>query len=318
MPFKLNLLHHSHSGRLRGHEHTSYVPLLFLLALTGWVLVSYTAANAASPGPEAGSIGISGQVPAKPPTTAATILKPIDGQRFTESPIEVSGTCPASTLVELYKNDIFAGSTICSADGKYSLSVDLLIGQNILIARVYDSLNQPGPDSKAVTVFYDALPPQANPLFPLSFGADQLILNTDAVFRGTFPNQEMTMPVNIIGGTPPYALNIQWGDGTNKVISRNDNDTFRVAHTYKKAGVYQITLQATDANERVAFLTVAAIINGQPAGKTTTTTTPTTEQNLLIALWPLYLALIVAFTSFWLGERREKHILAKRGLLLQA
>jgi hypothetical protein len=314
-----NLSHHHHSGRLKPHEHTSYLPLGILLLVVGLALTGYTAL-AATPydGPEAGSIGITGIMPGKPPTVAASIQTPTDGQRFSETPITVTGTCPQDTLVELFKNDIFAGSTTCTERGTYSLQIDLMNGQNILIARVYDALNQPGPDSNPIVVIYDGLPPQADPLNSLEFGGAQLLLNTDAVFRGIFPDKEMAVPIDILGGTPPYAINVQWGDSNNKVIPRNDNVTFNATHVYAKPGTYQISLQASDAAGRVAFLTVAAIVNGQPpinaTGATNTSNNVITTQ--LLALWPLYAIAVTSVVSFWVGERREKQILAKHGMLI--
>lgn len=306
----LKLSHRSHSGRLRPHEHTSYLPLGMLLLVVGMTLAVCTV-SAASPGPEAGSIGLTGAMPGKPPTQGATIDSPTTGQRFSETPVTVSGTCPKGTLVELFKNDIFAGSVPCNENGTYSIDIDLLIGSNALVARVYDDLNQPGPDSNVVTVFYDALPFQASPISSLDFGAMPLILNTDAVFRGIFPNKEFTIPITVIGGTPPYAVNVQWGDTSNKVVPRNDNQTFRVEHTYKKAGVFQITLQATDSQGRVAFLTVAAIVNGQPT--VIPAATDKSPANKLLALWPLFVSLVAIVFGFWLGEQREKRLLTARG-----
>jgi hypothetical protein len=307
--------------RLRSHEHTSYLPLAILLLIVSFPLTVFTS-YAATPytGPEAGSIGLTGTVPADPPTVAAVIQSPAIGQRFSISPVKVSGTCPKDTLVEIFKNDIFAGSTPCTDAGTFSLDVDLLIGQNVLIARVYDALNQPGPDSNAVTVFYDAVPPQGSPLTPLNLGGAQIILNTDAVFRGVFPGKELVVPIDIVGGTPPYAINIQWGDGTNKVVPRGDNATFRVAHTYQKPGVYQMSIQATDSGGRVAFLTVAVIVNGQPSVTASgSTSAPSAGMiNKLLILWPLYVASVAVLVSFWLGERREKQLLKDRGLLLSS
>lgn len=311
---RLKISHHSHSCKLRPHEHTSYIPLGVLLLITGLGLLVYTT-NATSPGPEAGSVGLTGTMPGTPPKVAAIIKTPVDGQRFSNSPVTLSGSCPANTLVELFKNDIFAGSAPCSESGVFSVEIDLLNGQNLIIARVYDALNQPGPDSNIVTIFYDALPTQADALSTLDFGNAQLLLNTDAVFRGAFPNKEMSIPVEIIGGTPPFAVNIQWGDSNNKVISRNNNVSFNVSHTYQKAGTYQITIQASDALGRVAFLTVASIINGQPdidASKSV----PLTEVNRLLVMWPLYVSGVAILISFWIGEYREKRILIKRGLLV--
>lgn len=307
--------HRQHSGRLRPHEHTSYLSLSLLLLVVGVPLTSFTA-YALSPGPESSSIGLTGSVPGKPPTIAATIKSPTNQQRFSTSPVTVSGTCTPKTLVELYKNDIFAGSTVCGDSGTYALDVDLLIGQNLLIARVYDALNQAGPDSNAVTVFYDALPPQAGAMTTLDFGGAQLVLNTDAVFRGVFPEQALIVPIDIIGGTPPFAVNIQWGDSTNKVVPRSDNIGFTSSHAFSKPGVYQIGLQASDAMGRVGFLSVAAIVNGQPAASPTIAAPTSATTSRLLALWPLYTSSVAVVASFWMGERREKTILKHRGVLL--
>lgn len=310
--FKLS--HHKHSGKLKSHEYTSYLSLGVLLLIVGLALIAYTA-NAATPydGPESGSIGLTGTMPADPPTVAATIDTPKDGKRFAETPVTISGTCPDNTLVEIFKNDIFAGSMPC-VDKKYSLDIDLLIGKNEIIARVYDALNQPGPDSNAIIIYYDALPAQTDPLSPISFSGEQLLLNTDAAFRGVFPDQELKIPIDIIGGIPPYAVNIQWGDSNNKVVSRNDNNTFKVGHTYLKAGTYQISIQASDAEGRVAFLTVASIVNGQP-NIATNTSNISDATNKLLVLWPLYAGAVAVVISFFIGEWREKRMLAKHGLL---
>lgn len=308
----LKLSQHVHSGRLRPHEHTSYISLIFMLIVVGVALTAYTV-YAATPydGPEAGSIGITGTMPGKAPVVAATIDSPVDQNHTTTTPVSVGGTCPADTLVEIYKNSIFAGSTPCTGAGSYLLDIDLLVGKNELIARDYNALNQVGPDSNKVTVFYDALPIQTGPITSLNFGGSQLLLNTDAVFRGVFPDQDMSMPIDILGGNPPYALNIQWGDASNKVVPRNDNSSFTTSHKYTKAGNYQISLQATDAAGRVAFLTVAAIVNGQP----NVTSITTASSDKLQVLWPLYVGAIGVVISFWLGEKREKRILRTRGLL---
>ena len=305
----LKLSHNGHSGRLRPHEFTSYLPLAILLVIVGLALTVYSV-SAASPPPEEGSVGLTGIVPGPPPVTAAHITSPRNQQHFGSSPITVTGTCPTNTVVELYKSDIFTGSTVCSDKGTFSLQIDLLFGKNILIARVYDALNQAGPDSASVTVFYDALPAQAGPLSSLDFLGAQLLLKTDAVYRGLFPQKEFAIPLEILGGTPPYAVNVQWGDASNKVVPRPDNETFRVDHVYEKPGTYQIAVQATDSVNRLAVLSVAAIVNGQPT-LVGSAAGGGGAPNQLLLLWPVYTAAAGILISFWLGERREKHLLSK-------
>jgi hypothetical protein len=241
------------------------------------------------------------------------LTQPSPGQRFSEGPITVSGTCPAGTLVEIYKNDIFAGSTVCSSNGIFAVQIDLLFGNNVLTARIYDALNQAGPESNSITVIYDLLPPQGASFLPIAFGGSQLLINTDSVFRGAFPGKQLTMPLTPIGGTPPFAFNVQWGDGNNQVVSRNNNEVFSAAHVFTKPGTYQVSVQATDAQGRVAFLTVAAIVNGEPnAAGASSLSSSDGLGNGLLALWPLYVSLVAVVLSFWFGELREKRILARR------
>src|SRR5690349_9842192 len=130
----LKLLHHDHSGKLRSHENTSYIPLGILMLIVGFALAVYSV-EAASPPPQSESIGITGTMPGTPPAQAAVITKPTNGQHFSNTPITISGTCPKGTLVEVFKNDIFSGSTFCTDQNTFSMEMDLLYGSNKLVVR---------------------------------------------------------------------------------------------------------------------------------------------------------------------------------------
>jgi hypothetical protein len=306
----LKLSHHKHSGRLRPHEHTSYVPLALIVLITGVILLTFSRSSvlADHPPPQSASVSLTGTMPEAPPKTGAVITLPTDQKHFSTSPVTVSGTCPDNTLIEIYKNNIFAGSTPCSG-GTFAVDVDMLYGQNTLTAQVYDVLNQAGPVSSPVTVFYDVAPPSSAALNLLNFSGSQLLLESNPVYRGSFPGQTLNVPITILGGVGPYAVNVEWGDTTNKVLPHADNTVFNATHVYQKAGVYKITLQASDSAQQVAFLTVAAIINGQPSVLGTTTPSSTKPVNKLLVLWPLYAIIATMVLSFWVGERREKHML---------
>lgn len=309
----LKIIEHQHTGRLRPHEHTSYVFLALLVVVVGVFLAVFSVSTfAADPPPQAGSVGLTGTLPAKPPKVAATITSPKSQQHFGSSPITVSGTCPSATLVEIYKNNIFAGSTPCGNDGNFSVSIDLLYGPNSLTAQVYDVLNQAGPTSDPVDIFYDATAPQAGGLSFLNFSGSQLVLNSSGIYRGAFPGQTLNVPITIIGGLGPYAVNVEWGDSSNKIIPRSDNSVFNASHIYKKPGTYRITIEATDSQQQVAFLTVAAIINGTPGAISTINISSVSKSptNKLLVLWPAYAMVATFVASFWMGERREKRILA--------
>ena len=123
---KIKILHHSHSGRLRPHEYTSY-PLLALLLLVVGMALTVSSVFALDPPPQSGSIGLTGAMPGPAPTVAATINSPSNNQHFSTSPVTITGVCPKTTLVELYKNDIFAGSGACSDSGTFAFDIDLLM-----------------------------------------------------------------------------------------------------------------------------------------------------------------------------------------------
>ncbi|MCA1807622.1 MAG: hypothetical protein LC687_07225 [Actinobacteria bacterium] len=110
---------------------------------------SFVAAQNAPPpeNPQGGAIGMQGSISAPPPSQAASITVPANGATFGETPITVSGLCPDDDyLIKLFRNNIFSGSVQCE-DGSYSLETGLFIGENELIARVFDALDQAGPDS---------------------------------------------------------------------------------------------------------------------------------------------------------------------------
>lgn len=318
---RLKLIHPHHSGKIKPHEYTSYLPLGVLLLVVGLTLGAYTVTASDRPGPMAGSVGVTGTMPAEPPTVAATIETPASEQRFFISPVTLTGTCPKNNIVQIFKTDIFAGSTSCNSDGKFSIDIDLLYGKNTVVAKVYDALNQSGPDSNIIDLYYDAAPMQSGAITPSDYGGSQLLINTTAVLRGVFPGYELSVPVSILSGEPPFAVNIQWGDSTNSIISRDNSITFNAAHTYKKAGVYQITIQATDSTSRVAFLPITAVVNGQTTVAVSGVDSGSENNSILtklLVLWPLYAAMTAAVVSFWLGEQREKKILRLRGLLLSS
>jgi len=309
----LKVLSYHHSGRLRPHQHTSYGLLAALVVMVGLILATFTVTSfaSASPGPQAGSVSLTGIMPEKAPVTAATITTPSNGQSFSVTPVTVSGTCPVDTLVEIFKNNIFAGSTPCNANSTYTIQIDLLYGQNTLTATDYDVLNQAGPVSNAVGVDYTAQAPPTSSILNFNLSGDQLILETNAVYRGVSPNQQLNVPISILGGVGPFALNVEWGDNTNQVLPSSNNTTVNATHIYKKPGTYKITIQGSDSQGRVAFLTVVAVVNGQPAVIAPSSTSKTQTSTLLV-LWPLYAISATLVVSFWLGEKREKHILANR------
>jgi hypothetical protein len=252
---------------------------------------------------KSGSTGISGTVPAPPPSQAATIDIPRNGQSFSTIPITVAGSCPANTLVEIYKNNVFAGATNCQ-NGSYNLQIDLFDGRNDLVARVFDNLNQAGPDSNTVTVNFGS---------NISTGTPRITLTTEFAKRGADPGSILSWPVTLSGGSGPYAISVDWGDkSAPDLISRAVPGNIDLQHTYAQAGVYKVTIKATDANGNSAFLQLVGIANGpvQQSGNNTNSAVLTTKTKVLI--WPLIVLCVLVIGSFWLGRKHQLEAIRNR------
>lgn len=257
---------------------------------------------------EQGSVGIEGRISAPAPTTAATITIPRSGQAFTTLPVTVSGICPNGLLVKLFKNNVFAGSVQCN-NGSYSMIIDLFDGQNDLVARVYDALDQAGPDSNIVTVSYST----NKPIF-----SGRVSLTSSIAKKGANPGEVLTWPITLSGGDGPYALSVDWGDGkTPDLISQSFPGTFNIQHVYDNPGVYNIILKATDKNGGVAYLQLVGVANGPLSQESAEAKTDDTDTNAgtekVIILWqPAAIMIPFIATTFWLGKRHELHTLKKK------
>lgn len=283
-----------------------FVGIMFGVGLLA--LVGINSVSAQSPNPQDGAIGVQGTLSSPPPTQGATISVPTNGQGFTILPVSVSGLCPNDLLVKVFKNNVFAGSVMCN-NGSYSLVIDLFNGQNELVARVFDSLDQPGPDSNIVNVIFTDTRKGTT---------SRVLLTSNFAKRGANPGQTLTWPIIISGGEGPYAVSVDWGDGkTPDLISQPFPGTFNIEHVYDSPGVYNIIVKATDKNGGVAFLQLVGVANGALSqdnggdggdGGGSGSTTPQVR-----ILWqPAAFLIPMIVSTFWLGKKYELKMLRKR------
>ncbi len=272
-------------------------------------------------------------------TSPAVIMAPANRQHFKSIPITVSGSCPVNAAyVEIFRNDVMGGSALCDGSGDFQLSVSLFSGRNDLAAHVFNVTDDEGPVSPTVTVYYDAPnpPPPAShqPNSGSSSGSSgagsntavaPLSLTTAFLYKGYYIGQKVVWPLRIGGGTPPYALNVNWGDGQSDVISRGVAGDFNISHTYSARGGYKnsytIKVNAADSAGQKAFLQFFVIVNSQtavgPVGGIFSKPPPSLpgSHRWLWLAWPAYTVVLIMFVSYWLGEREELIKLRKKGLL---
>jgi len=249
------------------------------------------------PDPKPGSFGIEATKKQDPPTQGATISTPGNGSSFTTSPITVSGICPKGLLIQVYNNGVMVGAVMCEA-GSFSIQVSLFAGVNELSVAVYDDLDQIGPASNIVTVNY-------TDVRFTSFG--ELITLTSSYGRRATPaGNGLSWPLQLSGGTGPYAFSISWGDGSEAELkSQSLAGLVTIGHTYKNAGIYQANVTVTDVNGVSAFLQLIAVSSGvvDTTQQTETEAGGTVRTEIL---WiPVIVAVVLLIPAYWLGRRSQ-------------
>ena len=275
--------------------------LVFLGILT--FALAFNAPEAQAVTQQTGAVGLQGTVPGPPPSQAATIDVPRSGQSFSSLPITVSGFCLNNTLVELYKNNVFAGSVEC-ANSSYRLQIDLFDGRNDLVAKEFDALNQQGPDSNIVTVNFSSPVPSIGP---------RILLTSEFSKRGANPGSILSWPVTLSGGSGPFAISVDWGDKSKPdLISQQIGGILNLQHTYAQAGVYNVLIRASDANGNVAFLQLVGVGNGPIQQTGAKTSGIITNEKTKIIWWPIIVLFVLIFIAFWLGQKRELEAIRRR------
>ena len=254
------------------------------------------------------SVGITGTISAPPPTQGASITFPNNNQTFANVPINVTGICPNNLLVKLFKNNVFAGSVQCK-NGSYTLQIDLFSGTNELVARVYDELDQPGPDSNIVNVSFNDNRAGAG---------TRVSVTSNFAKRGAFPGETLSWPIIISGGSGPYAISTDWGDGSQQELqSQPFPGALTIKHVYKEAGVYNIVVKVVDRDGVAAFLQIVGVGNGPLSqtgteGSGTSASQPVSGVRTKIVWQPSAIIFPFVLSTFWLGKKYELHMLKRK------
>ena len=217
-----------------------------------------------------------------------------------------------------------SGSAICDTDRKFNIDIDLFSGQNDITAHSFNINDNEGPISHVLGLYYDAPQTNVSNKTPQET-VNPLIVKTAFVYKGYYVDQDVEWPVVVSGGTKPYAFNIDWGDGSNSVVSRKSEGPFSIKHKYKKPGgnkgAYKIRVQASDSEERYAYIEFFVVVNNHSSdvavGSVYSKPPPTlgSLKTWLWWAWPVYSSVLLMVVSYKLGEREEFKILKRRGLL---
>lgn len=277
-----------------------------------WLLTG-TVGALGSPEPrQSGAVGLEGKISSPPPTQAPTISSPNASQVFTGTPITVAGLCKTGLLVKVFANNVFGGATTCHG-GSYSLKIDLFSGANELVARLYDSLDQAGPDSNLASVrFSDATYAETG---------TRVMLSSTYARRGSDPGSTLRWPIVLSGGKGPYAISTDWGDGTDASLqTQTTAGTFTIKHVYATAGIYRVIVKATGSDGTIAFLQLVGVGNGNATANDRTGGTASTTPSVVVqsgffdrvGMWLVVSVFPLSLVAFWLGSRHELYTLRRR------
>jgi hypothetical protein len=324
---KIRRLSNKHAAAIKARRPAHKKLLLhpatvFVLLCAGFLLLTWTFRASADGGTDTAGWTVHAKIPAAPLTEPAVITNPKNGQHFSAKPVAVDGSCPYKSYINLFRNDIFAGTALCQPDGSFGLQADLTDGANSLAARVFNITDDEGPQSPPVLVYYDPPgPPQpaGKPAAsPSGRRPSAFVLTSEYSYRGYKPGETVSWNIQVIGGTPPFAFNVKWGDGSEANYVQKDNADLVLQHVYKKSGGYQLRLAGTDDGGQQSFLQLTALIVSQnvlisgPTAHLPTISLGGGGLSALKWLWPAYGVMVLMVASFWLGERQELYRLMKK------
>ena len=136
-----------------------------------------------------------------------------------------------------------------------------------------------------------------------------LAVTGDYKYRLWRAGQLASFDVNLAGGSGPFRVSVDWGDGkTSETIE--SSTSFTVSHTYSGTGQYRVIVKVLDNKNLSSTLQLTASVKGTalPIAPAATQSTLSrlfdSLQTWLWLAWPVYIAIVLMVISFWIGERQ--------------
>ncbi len=200
----------------------------------------------------ADSYNVTAQVNAPLPPEVPVVTSPDNNTIITTQAAdeaEIIGTCPVvvpSLIVVLIRAGETVGTGQCTQQGNFSIKVGLVLGQNIFLPKFVTVTGQSSGFGAPLTLTYSPVvitePSQGSgsttdsgtkpttPNAPASGQGVKIVLPYDFVTYKT--KKQLSLTFEIQGGTPPYTVIMQWGDGLTKQFSYSEAGTKTVTHIY--------------------------------------------------------------------------------------
>jgi hypothetical protein len=139
----------------------------------------------------------------------------------------------------------------------------------------------------------------------------------NCISRSISSGDTVTLPVRVSGDHPPFALQIDWGDGISELKSVLDTRFNDYEHLYVNTGIIDVKLKTTDSKGASSFLQTVVQVNSEPSGSAAPGAAGSFGNITagLNAIWseapvPLYWAAVTLVLGFWVGDIFQR-VLAK-------
>lgn len=147
------------------------------------------------------------------------------------------------------------------------------------------------------------------------------VVTSDYNYQAYRHGQSMEWRLGLSGGTAPYELHIDWGDGSTSRIVRQDDSEFVISHIYDSPDLsdkdYVVLVTAVDARGASTILQLSASVTGAALAVSEKNnifaSLFASVQRWLWVVWPAYIAVVLMVLSFWIGEREAyQNFMARR------
>jgi hypothetical protein len=146
----------------------------------------------------------------------------------------------------------------------------------------------------------------------LTIATKPFLVKADYTYQAQRVQRPITFNLAVAGGTAPFAVTVDWGDGTANTTERSEQSEFTVTHVYTTPGEYRVLVTITDALGKTATMQLLAVStdpNITTAASISRTDGPVASVLSGIKRWiwliaPAYLVVILMALSYWIGERQ--------------
>lgn len=303
------------------------------------------------PGPPSSSITVFYDSPVKPPIPAplpptppsglgvlsadTSVYSAIKRLRVSSNPTITGIAWPRAHIVLTFHSAPLTCSTYADANGYWSCTLAQALPDGLHTVDI--SAVSPSGQTSSLTIKVEVIMQRPAPV------TQPFVINSDFQYQVYRLGQTFNLSLNLTGGSPPYALTVGWGDGSESTVVRSDDSGFAVTHVYNHPltarTYYVLKFRAVDSKGASASLQTVAIVNPAAAsaavcGRQQTAGRPndafaaslsceaasgvspsllTTAKEWLWVIWPTYAVVVLMALSFWLGERQEYyHFFSRR------